>query len=99
VRVIIFVIAIGILVTGCGLSEKEKNRVASRACGEILDTRKFESSKRAQIWNDAVDKIGINGTYWSYYSDTTVELIIMTKGSWGANRACVDALLKGSAPF
>ena len=103
-RLLVIVVSVGILMTGCDPSAQvkrkasEKERIASRACGEILQTRKFESAKRAQIWNDAVDKIGVNGSYWNPLSDKTIELTIMVKGSiFGAKQYCRELLLKGEA--
>ena len=40
--------------------------IIKRACSEIASTRNFESSTRARIWNDAVDKLGQS----NYYDDT-----------------------------
>lgn len=98
-RISLIALAAGILVTGCGPSAQEKDRIASRACGEIFETRKFESSKRSQIWNDAVDKIGVNGSYWSSMSDSIVELEIMNKGIFGAKNSCVESLVSGESPI
>jgi hypothetical protein len=101
-KVSVSAITIAAMLVGCGPSgptAEEKQRIASRACSEILETRKFESSKRAQIWNDAVDKIGMNGSYWGSLSDTLVELTIMNKGVYGAQRECKKSLLDGSTPF
>jgi hypothetical protein len=104
-KVFISAITIAVMLVGCGPSgpsgptAEEKQRIASRACSEILETRKFESSKRAQIWNDAVDKIGMSGSYWSSFSDSNVQLIVLGKGVYGAGIECKKSLLDGSSPF
>ena len=104
-KVCVPAITIAAMLVGCGPSgpsgptAEEKQRIASRACSEIMETRKFESSKRAQIWNDAVDKIGMNGSYWNSFSDNLVELTIVTKGVYGAQTECKKSLLDGSTPF
>jgi hypothetical protein len=101
-KVCVLAITIAVMLAGCGPSvptAEEKQRIASRACSEIMETRKFESSKRAQIWNDAVDKIGMNGSYWSSMSDNIVQLTIMNKGAYGAQIECKESLLEGGIPF
>ena len=100
-RVFATLAAITLSLAACGPSADERKRIASRACGEILETRKFESSKRASLYNDAVDQIGLNGLYWSTYSDsdTLAELKIMSEGSWGAKLECQTSLLQGNSPF
>ena len=98
-RVFATLAAITLSLAACGPSADERKRIASRACGEILETRKFESSKRASLYNDAVDQIGLNGLYWSAYSDTLAELKIMSEGSWGAKLDCQTSLLQGNTPF
>lgn len=98
-RVFATLAAITFSLVACGPSADERKRIASRACSEIMQTRKFESSKRASTWNDAVDKIGLKGAYWHSISDTTLEFTIMSEGSWGAKQECVTSMLQGNPPM
>lgn len=81
---------------GCGPSAEERGRIADRACSEIMETRKFESSKRASIWNNAVDAIGLKGSYWGDLSDTNLQLSIGVFGSHATREDCKTSLLLGN---
>ena len=84
----------------CGPSADERKRIASRACSEIMGTRNFESSKRASIWNDAVDKIGLKGAYWdSHYSEINLKLSITADGAYSTESDCVTSLSQGNVPL
>jgi hypothetical protein len=52
-------------ITACdsSLSQSEQRALFSRMCSEINQTRNFESSLRARIYNDAMEKAGRNATY------------------------------------
>ena len=83
-----------------GPSDKERKRIASRACSEIMGTRNFESSKRASTWNDAVDQIGLDGSYWSsQMSDNYIQITLAAKGPYAAEANCVTSLLQGNPPL
>lgn len=83
----------------CGPSADERKRIASRACSEIMETRKFESSKRAATWNDGVDKIGLKGSYWGDWGESNLEYSITKDGVYAATRQCETSMMQGNAPF
>jgi len=108
VRISVVLITLALSLVACGPSEpsapkgpsaEERNRIASRACSEIMNTRKFESSKRASTYNDAVDKLGLNGSYWNELSDDLLELKLIASSSYKVTQDCVTSLLKGNPPF
>lgn len=49
--------------------------------------------------HDAVDKLGLNGSYWSNYSDTHLEFSIMIGGSLEAREKCETSMLQGNPPM
>jgi len=99
IRISVLLITLALSLVACSPSGEERKRIASKACSEIMETRKFESSKRASIWNDAVDKIGLKGSYWNNYSDTVLNLNLLSDGSLRTTMDCEASLLKGNGPF
>ena len=82
-----------ILLTACGPSESEKIRIAEQACAIIMETRKFESSKRIQILNNAREEVG-DYDYPYPASDDTLWFNL----SYGGRQACIDNIVRPPPP-
>ena len=82
-----------ILLTACGPSQSEKIRIAEQACAVIMETRKFESSKRIQILNNAREEVG-DYDYPYPASDDTLWFNL----SYGGKQACIDNIVRPPPP-
>ena len=82
-----------ILLTACGPSQSEKIRIAEQACAIIMETRKFESSKRIQILNNAREEVG-DYDYPYPSSDDTLWFNL----SYGGKQACIDNIVRPPPP-
>lgn len=90
---IITIVPLALIVIGCGPSLEDKIRIAESTCAVILETRKFESSKRIELLNKAREQVGdYDGPYpmsddflWSSYS-------------LGGKQACIDDIVKPPPP-
>ena len=90
---IITIVPLVLMVIGCGPSLEDKIRIAESTCAVILETRKFESSKRIELLNKAREQVGdYDGPYpmsddflWSSYS-------------LGGKQACINDIVKPPPP-
>ena len=54
------VLVLAVLIVGCGLSQKEKERVAAVTCAIMAETRIMDAAIRVEKINEARDKLGGN---------------------------------------
>ena len=48
---------VSMMLSGCGLSDSEKNRIAKVTCAEIKETRNMDSAPRVRLMNEAREKL------------------------------------------
>lgn len=92
------------ILSGCGISDEEKNNIAERACKVAEATRRFESARRVELINDAREKLGM-GPYpgssdrldFMISSGSCEELITNSEEFWAKEEA--EALAAVLAAF
>jgi len=82
-----------LFLVSCGPSQQEKERIADKACAEIMETRKFESSKRIQVLNDARFEVGDYDSVYPMDDD-----FLWSSLSLGGRQSCIDSIIKPPPP-
>ena len=77
----------------CGPSQKEKMEIANEACSTIMATRKFESSKRIEVLNEARLKVGDYDYVYPLGDD-----FLWSSLSLGGKQACIDNIVEPPPP-
>jgi len=91
----IFLMMVFILpfLNSCGPSQKEKMEIANEACSTIMASRKFESSKRIEVLNEARLKAGDYDYVYPLGDD-----FLWSSLSIGGKQACIDNIVEPPPP-
>lgn len=90
---VFFVASLLVVLSACGPSQEEKMRIAQQACATIMATRKFESSKRIQVLNEAREEVGDYDYPYPLDDD-----FLWRSLSLGGTPACIDNIVKPPPP-
>ena len=90
---VFFAVSLLVLLAACGPSQEEKMRIAEQACATIMATRKFESSKRIQVLNEAREEVGDYDYPYPLDDD-----FLWSSLSLRGTPACIDNIVKPPPP-
>ena len=90
---VFFAASLLVVLSACGPSQEEKMRIAQQACATIMATRKFESSKRIQVLNEAREEVGDYDYPYPLDDD-----FLWSSLSLGGTPACIDNIVKPPPP-
>ena len=89
---VFFAASLLVVLSACGPSQEEKMRIAQQACATIMATRKFESSKRIQVLNEAREEVGDYDYPYPLDDDFLWSSLSL------AAHACIDNIVKPPPP-